>query len=265
MKYHQLNLSKAFKLVKAMNSIIGIIIASCLFSQAPVKAALEISPLTNQSNQISQTSSGTGFGGDRRPGRQTSGDSRGYCVATGSPVLTGLVPDSNIGTTVEPNPTLWFYVPDTPEAAVNGYFTLQDADGNDVIDEIEFSFPNRAGYVSVNLPPDFALDINVEYQWNFELECSPSEPTIYVQGWIKRIPLEPSLESQLVVPMSEHYTVYAENYIWFDTINNLVNQRLANPNNPVLIEDWNSLLMQGGGNLSNLPEQPILGDITELP
>ena len=207
----------------------------------------------------------TGFGGDKRPGRQTSGDTRGYCVATGSPVLTGLIPDSNLGTTVSPSPNLWFYVPDTPEEAVKGYFVLQDEEGNDVIDEIEFDFPNQAGYISISLPSEFALEVGAEYQWAFELECSPSEPTIYVEGWIKRIPLELGLQAQLTATNSEHYKIYTENYIWFDAIDNLAAQRLADPNNPALIEAWNSLLSQGGGNLDNLPEQPILGYITALP
>lgn len=207
----------------------------------------------------------TGFGQDKRPGRQTSGETRGYCVSDSSPVLTSLIPDSNLGITVSPNPNLWFYVPDTPEEVVKGYFVLQDEAGNDVIDEIEFDFPNQAGYISISLPSDFALEVGSEYQWVFELECRPSEPTIYVEGWIKRIPLEPGLQAQLSVPNSEHHNIYTENYIWFDAIDNLATQRLASPNNPALIEAWITLLSQGGENLGNLPEQPILGDILALP
>jgi len=213
----------------------------------------------------SSTSARTSPWGEERPGRQTSGDSRGYCVAVGSPVLMGIVPDSNIGTTVMPDPTLWFYVPETPESAVKGYFVLQDDAGNDVIDEIEFGFPNSAGYMSVSLPSAFALEENVEYQWTFELECSASEPTIYVQGWIERIPLDASLASQLAEADGAQHQIFAENYVWFDAIDSLAQQRLAEPNNPALIEAWNSLLQAGGGNLDTLPAQPILGEIIAEP
>ncbi len=248
-----------------------------LLSQSILSLVAQAFPLKDSKPQSSQSlviqnstsnnskENGTGFSRDSRPGRQTSGDTRGYCVTASSPVLSALVPDSNLGRTTSPNPTLWFFVPDTPEAAVKGYFTLQDQDGNDVIDQIEFSFPGQAGYVSVSLSDDVTLSENVEYQWAFELECNPSEPTIYVQGWVKRVPLTADLENQLAAAESEQYEVFTENYIWFDAIDALANRRMMEPNNSALIEDWNNLLEQGGGNLGDLPEQPFLGKITQLP
>lgn len=267
---------------RLQHSIAGLFISGYCFAQFPGDFARAV-PLPLNSNLVSQGSNdftgdpaddvfqtdgstqATGFSDDERPGRQTSGDSRGYCVAAESPVLTGVVPSSNLGTTVDPNPTLWFFVPDTPEAAVKGYFTLQDQDRNNVIDEIEFRFPNRPGYIGISLPSDFSLVIDSEYRWTFEMQCSPSEPPIYVQGWIKRIALDSELERQLDVSVIEHYRIYTDNYIWFDAIDNLITQRLADPDNPDLIEAWNDLLNQGGGSLSGLPEQPILGDIDSLP
>ena len=253
-----------------MKYLIYHFIAICFVSSILPSSELLAFPITGPQPLLSQNSTDensedTGFAEDSRPGRQTSGDTRGYCVTADSPVLSALVPASNLGKTVSPNPTLWFFVPDTPEAAVKGYFTLQDQEGNDIIDEIEFNFPGQAGYVSVNLPDNVSLSENLEYQWTFELECTPSEPTIYVQGWVERIPLTADLEDQLADAESVKYQIYAENYIWFDAIDDLASHRMMEPNNSTLIANWNTLLEQGGGNLGSLPAQPFLGEITNLP
>jgi hypothetical protein len=201
------------------------------------------------------------FSGTGRPGRQTSGESRSNCPATRVP-LTASMPVTNMGKTIKERPTLWFYVPYSPQDAPIGEFVLQDDARRDLY-RIPFRLPKSPGLVSVTLPKEKApLTIARWYRWYFKLYCDreKSSSPIFVQGWIQRIALTPRLKQQLQ-NSSQKDRVYAERQIWYDAIDYLAKQRAIAPSQKELSDRWYDLLNAKGVNLKAIASQPILGDV----
>ena len=249
----------------ATSSLLPVWAQSSSFINNPVQQSLLPLPLAQHNSNASEPD----FSGDGRSGERGSGGSRGNCPALveSDSSLTALIPVSNWGTTVAERPTLWFYVPYTPEQAAIGEFILQDEDLNNIF-RANLNLPKTPGFVSVTIPAtQNPLEINKWYRWNFKLYCDSSKfdrPT-YAFGWVKRIALTPALERQLKVAGQRKDKVYAVEEIWFDALDYLTNLRLANPTDASLEKDWNHLLGAKGVVLT-LPNQvPISGSVTLNP
>lgn len=226
----------------------------------------EITTFTHQSASEQSENSSQGnkldFSGDGRPGRRTGGGSRSPCPASQIP-LTALVPQNNMGTTVSDRPSLWFYVPYSPQQASSGEFVLQDEQENDVYRQT-FNLPKTPGLVGLKIPQTSApLAINQSYRWYFKLYCgnSSSSTANFVDGWIQRITLTPDLKARLKSKITPTYKEYGRNLIWFDSLNNLAQLRLNN-DNPQLEDDWTKLLTATGVDLDKLIQKPLLGKVT---
>ena len=203
-----------------------------------------------------------------RPGRKGGTGSRGDCFALGMP-LTALVPTSNLGLTVNSNPTFWFYVPYKPDDALSGEFSLQDEQNNEVY-RTPFTLPGTPGIVSISLPSTKApLEIGKRYRWYFKIYCplqessEPSTPA-FVQGWVQRVSLNdinPNLESQLKAGKTplERIALYAENGIWHEALTGLAELRRTSPRDVTLDDDWADLLRSVG--LERLVQEPLTGPV----
>jgi hypothetical protein len=197
------------------------------------------------------------FSSTGRPGRQTSGESRGNCPTTKLP-LTALIPNSHWGKTAQERPTLWFYVPYTPQEAPLGEFVLQDVERNDLA-RIPFSLSQTPGFTSVTIPDDRSpLELEKWYRWYFKLYCDrqKSSSPIFTQGWIQRIALTSELKEQMHKDI-----IYTADRVWYDAIADLANRRLAQPGNAGLIADWNRLLKAKGVEIELPNSEAIAGNV----
>jgi len=159
--------------------------------------------------------------------------------------LTAVMPINNIGTTVSPNPTVYLYVPKTSKQ--NAEFALYDKNDRTgkPIYTSNISLPESSGIVKVSLPKTVELQPNNIYIWHFGIICDPDERSLdhYVNGWLKRTSLTPQIEAQLKQleekPL-EKAKLYAESYVWNETITTLEKSRVAYPN------AWKELLQSVG-------------------
>lgn len=200
-------------------------------------------------------------------GRRTGMGSRDNCpnVAT---ELTALVPlqkqqtdQSSLeivgGLTTSERPTFWFNVPYTNDLPnLNAEFILKDSTDNDIY-RTPIALPNKPRVISVSLPSTVALEIGKTYRWYLKVRCSQQQTArvpIYVDGSIKRVNLDFHVAQQLKAATNpqEKVTIYAANGIWFESITELAQLRLANLNDTSIVDDWQSLLQSVGLNNINI-------------
>ncbi|MCU0537778.1 MAG: DUF928 domain-containing protein [Hydrococcus sp. Prado102] len=197
------------------------------------------------------------FSSTGRPGRQTSGESRGNCPATKLP-LTALMPTSHWGKTAIERPTFWFYVPYSPQEAPIGEFVLQDVERNDIA-RMPFILPQTPGFASVTLPDERTpLEIEKWYRWYFKVYCDRqrSSSPIFTQGWVQRIALSSELKEQMYKDI-----IYTADRVWYDAIADLANRRLAQPSNAQIVADWNRLLKAKGVEIELPSSEAIAGNV----
>lgn len=208
-------------------------------------------------------------------GRRKGGTSRDGCITPNTP-LTALVPGeetsvqvgtsfnyrskSFLASTVAEHPTFWFYVPDLPVSLSSSEFVLQDESEQDVYRTI-LTLPQKPGVISISLPksPLYSLEINQKYHWYLKVNCDQVQKTggyFYVDGWVQRVALTPTLERQLNTAKSRQYVVYAAHNIWYDALTNLAELRRTDSQNTVLAQDWTNLLKAVG--LQDLGQEPIV-------
>ncbi|MDZ4877323.1 MAG: hypothetical protein CLLPBCKN_006758 [Chroococcidiopsis cubana SAG 39.79] len=200
------------------------------------------------------------FSGYGRPGRRTGGGSRSPCPPI-DPPLTALIPENNLGKTVAEHPSFLFYTPYSSQQAQSGEFVLQSEQGEDIY-RTGITLPQTPGIVSLNIPSTVApLEINQSYRWYFKVYCeSPQTSTpIFVEGWVQRVALTPTLKSQLLAGKAQDYAIYAANGIWYDALAHLAQLRRTNGVNPQLERSWADLLNTKGVGLELLRQQPIVG------
>lgn len=208
---------------------------------------------------------------DTSPPEGDAPQSRGDCIVKQPPMIR-LVGRESLHLTVSSYPTFWVYVPYTAEEAPSGEFSLEDRAGTEVIWETEFQLPNTPGVVSITLPSDEpGLEIDTTYRWYFKLKCPTTNGSnqntspAFVTGLVQR-DLRSNIESQLnnvSTPSLERVEIYAENKIWYETINELANLRLRDRENSLFEEEWVNLLNSQG--LGQIAEEPIVGNVIIRP
>lgn len=242
--------------------IIGLAISLSPFT-SPVVAIEALSEFETDLTTRSMTKGDPpDFSEDGKSGNTASGGSRGSCSGRDIP-LTVLMPDANFGRATVEQPTLWFYVPYASEEIAFGLFSLQTDSDVDVGDPILVALPEMtSGFVSLTLPDSLALtELDTDYQWYFELYCDGDRSSVYVNGWIQRVEPTSELAAQLADEEIPSDIAYTNETIWFDAIAALSALRAEDPNNPELLERWNTLLTATGVSLGHLPTEPFMGEI----
>ena len=194
------------------------------------------------------------------PGRVRGGARRGNCPSA-STELTALAPMTEDATrplpktyvggrTTAEHPTMWFYVPYALTADRTAEFILQDDTGKDLYRVNSTNFPaseQTPGIIGIALPSTIApLEIGKVYQWYFKLKCGLEAP-IYVQGGIKRIPLAPTLASQLAnASPQEQANLYLANHAWYDAVAVLAQLHRTKPTDQAISAAWTDLLRSIG-------------------
>jgi hypothetical protein len=183
----------------------------------------------------------------------------GACDEIGNRKLTALVPESQIGRTVSDYPTFFFYLPQTERELAE--FILEDENGNQIYQQ-DLTIKNLSGVIGVsipantNLPP---LEAGKKYTWLFVVVCDPDDRSrdTVTRGIVRRVELSADILRELDAADPRQKTViYAENGIWQDALGTLAAARRANPNDPDLAADWESLL--DSVKLGEIAAEPLL-------
>ncbi len=159
-----------------------------------------------------------------------------------------------IGLTTASHPTFWFYVPFSKK--LPGEFVLQN-ETDDTIYQRTISLSGTPGVVSVSLPSTVpALQVGKRYHWYFNVYCEPEQPPVFVEGWVKRSPLNPALKSKLShQSIPNRANLYAANGIWYDALTTVAKLRIANPKDLTSRAQWVSLLHSVG--LDAIKSKPL--------
>ncbi len=206
------------------------------------------------------------------PGRRVGGGTRGEGCIAGETPLMALMPESNLGVTTSPNPSLLFYLPQAT-ATRNVEFVLLDAN-DELIYDTTFQVKGDSGIISLNLPDEEtlpALAKNENYHWYFSIICDPANRAldIAVDGWIRRVDLAANLTEQLdnIPPLERARVLSQEPELWHEALTILADQRRTQPNNSVVAGQWTQHLQSVGLNAiaqEALIDIPVVTDSSEL-
>ncbi|MBE9124889.1 MULTISPECIES: DUF928 domain-containing protein [unclassified Coleofasciculus] len=206
--------------------------------------------------------------GRGRPGDRKSAASRGQChLGNSSESLYALIPDTNLGLTVDGHPTFWFYFPDQVSKFHSMKFALWSEKGQKIYETTYQAATIQPGVVSIPVPETApVLEQNQNYNWILTAYCEDpqqaSDPTdpqkVRVRGSIQRITPTPELEQELkaaVTPREQAY-LYAQKGVWFNALTILGNLRRTETGNGTLDTDWTNLLSDIG--LNEISQKPIV-------
>lgn len=187
--------------------------------------------------------------GGKPTGRKRGGAVRDRCPNVAQP-LTALVPATNEGfpyveQTIAKYPAFWFYIPYWSSYQRNAEFVLIDEKEDDVY-SATFPIKQQPGIVSLQLPRlMLPLQSGKKYRWVFSVICNPENRSAdaTVNGWVERIPISPTLSSQLQATSArERVLVYADAKLWYETLTTLAELQRTNPKDQAIKADWDNLL-----------------------
>lgn len=196
------------------------------------------------------------------PGKRADAGSRSGCPVLNKR-LVALVPATNIGLTLAERPTFWFNIPYQSNSNSLINFQLLDEEET-VVYEKTFPALETPGIVNINLPNSLpALQIGKKYQWVLSFTCDPAsnETSALVNGYVERVAVTPQLKQKLETALTprERILLYAENGLWYDTLNALIAELRNKPTDAQLVKDWQGLLQQAPEvQLPELVNKPVL-------
>jgi hypothetical protein len=153
--------------------------------------------------------------------------------------------------------TLWFYIPEIedfrkkktiPSIDYSELILLRE-DGTEV--KAILKLPKQRGITRFTFPPELAARVRVEKpeHWIFSVICDPRRPSRNpsVSGWIQKADLSnlSDLYSRLndsKIDEIQKLQVYAENRLWYETLNSLISLHCKSPNDKVGDESWLAVL-----------------------
>jgi len=173
--------------------------------------------------------------------------------------LTPLVPPNNIARTVSDYPTFFFNWP--PIKATLAELTLLDPNDKEIYKQT-LPISNLSGTIEVSIPANKnvpPLELGKSYRWRLTVICDSQDRSadLLEMVTVRRVELSADIRSQLekADPRQKSF-IYAENGIWQDAISTLAAARRANPDDPVLKADWESLL--DSVKLGKIAKDPIV-------
>ncbi|MGK7919690.1 MAG: DUF928 domain-containing protein, partial [Trichodesmium sp.] len=210
--------------------------------KAGVKEPDQVADRDRDGNANSSNTSGGGTRGVRG-GRCNPNDQKPFLV---------LIPArQDTVATLASHPTFWLYIPRS--SSIN--FVLKDFDGNKIIYETKFNVESKPGFISWQLPSS-APALENFYNWEFTFDCGDDKQVI-VNGKIFMEETTDSLISELksAETIIDKIDVYQGNLLWFESVNELVNLRRSNPDDPKINDRFKILLGQWYDDLVDDPIQ----------
>ena len=187
---------------------------------------------------------------DGAPGDRKDAGSRPFCPESDTP-FTALVPVTNLGFTASENPTFWLY---TPYSSGVVELILRDEQTKDTVYQTQFQVTEGPGIISFQMPDTAPLlEIDKKYRWTFDFLCHAPADALSVTGVILRKSLTSTLENQLAnASPKQRVALYAREGLWHDTLTELGQLRLANPQDAELTAMWTELLQNSWVGLPEL-------------
>lgn len=181
------------------------------------------------------------------PGRTIGGGGRNpdarACLKGIFPVVTALTPRNNVVTTVSPNPTFFWYIPQTE--ARTAEFVIKDDQLKDVY-RTNLAIKGTPGVVKLSLPATVSLRTGKEYLWELGLICDRANRSDdrVVRGLIERTELTQEQKTKLAAAKEplKKAEVYAEARVWQETLSILAQLRRDRPNDAKVTDAWTELL-----------------------
>ena len=180
------------------------------------------------------------------PNRGAPGNSTGHagsrpaCPPVSTKPFAAFAPAMNFGLTAGESPRFWLYVP-YESGRVEGVF--RDEQTQDEVYQTTVD-ATQAGLLGVPIS-DAGLEVDRSYTWEFKLFCNPDNDDDYlsITGVIARELPDGELESNLeaATPV-ERVHLWAESGVWYETMDELVQLRCANPEDAELAADWADLM-----------------------
>ena len=162
------------------------------------------------------------------------------------------------GITTEKYPTFWFYIPHQIKSVKNAKFSLRNRNSKTIY-ETPIKLTSTPGIIRISLPPDVpSLEINQWYQYYLFVDrlCNANGrlQKDTAQGWVKREAMTSQLQAQLdkTISTQQKAMLYAQNGIWYETINTLATKSHTNMQNYT----WIQLLRSVG--LDRISKVPII-------
>ncbi|MDJ0659301.1 MAG: DUF928 domain-containing protein [Crocosphaera sp.] len=176
------------------------------------------------------------------------------------PYLTAVVPADVQRLTVQSQPSIFVYIPQT--TAKKAFFSLKD-DKNGQHYQTFLPIDKKGGIVKVNLPANApSLVVGNDYQWSFVMLCGdkllPDDPA--VTGTIRRVNPGANVTGQWQDwqqnPSLETANLLGKAGLWYDMLTVLMALKLEQPNNVQLSSIWSSVLK--ASNLDSIATQPVI-------
>ncbi|WP_164920636.1 DUF928 domain-containing protein [Thermosynechococcus vestitus] len=184
--------------------------------------------------------------------RESTGDTES-CLTEPKQTVVALVPRDNNGLSSTPTPTLYSFIPANRGATLT--LTLRAPQGTEVYRQ-ERPAPTAAGIIGWPVE-NVSLKSGVDYQWQLTLTCTNGTTVLKTVSWFRPVPLSQS-QQQRIVQAKDAVDAFAMAGYWYDALNQLAKQRLAQPENAQLQQKWQALLQSSPVQLSNVADQPLL-------
>jgi hypothetical protein len=195
-----------------------------------------------------------------RPGRLRAAASRGSCFLNGKSAIPLIPTNKEAQLTTAANPTLYFYIPQTPQPIQGMEFVLRDNQSVTPLYRKTFQPIGQAGIVSVKIPAQQAsLQTGKSYTWAFSMICDARnrDQDMFLQGKIERVQDENIAEQirETNQPLDQAI-IYATAGFWENALSTLVNLRHQRPNDAEVKKYWTDLLESV--QLTEVADQPLL-------
>jgi len=201
------------------------------------------------------------------PKVSASGITRSGCTETEEICLIALLPDlkleaSPIPQTISERPTIYLLTPKVDNGTV--IFRIYNETGltpKPAIYRKSFNVNNQDGIIGFKIPDDAPiLEVNQKYKLRFDIEYKPQgSKTVY--AYIKRVLPSPKLVEQLKTTTKpiEVAALYAQEGLWFETLQTLAEAQRTVPQNPEITEEWLELLKSA--KINRALSFPLVGQI----
>ncbi|MFK8184721.1 MAG: DUF928 domain-containing protein [Phormidesmis sp.] len=156
--------------------------------------------------------------------------------------------------TSQAQPTLWVYSPTPINAETEATFTIKNSLSAPLYEARLSGQTDSAGIIGIPLSTN--LTVGDSFQWSLVLKCSDNAQAV-LSGWIERRMLDSALNQTFAAVSDRNRAALYANYGFLqDTLSELADLRLENPQNEALTQDWSTLLTDF--NLSELAAEPLL-------
>ncbi len=172
--------------------------------------------------------------------------------------LNLLLPNTNglLGLTLKEHPT--FFISISDPSIQKAEFYLIDKQSDKITYQTTVSLSGNPGIVSISIPSDVTpLEPEKIYTWMVAAYSNQnSVPIDLITGEIQRVE-RPDLNIKLETanPLDQA-VLYAQNGIWFDTLETLAELKRLQPNNLTIANEWTELLKSVG--LDKISTQPLI-------